>query len=67
MNIAELQKLLGVMFRETYKGDTEVQMNILELGKGIKRLLEKGALNPFEDYEENKKKIFNEMRQIKND
>lgn len=65
MNIIQFQELLGMLFRTTYKGDTVIQLNLLELGRAVERLLENRLISPFDDYEENKQKIFDEMRQIK--
>lgn len=65
MNIIQFQELLGMLFRTTYKGDTIIQLNLLELGRAVERLLENRLISPFDDYEENKQKIFDEMRQIK--
>ncbi|MDW8564679.1 hypothetical protein [Staphylococcus shinii] len=65
MNIIQFQELLGMLFRTTYKGDTAIQLNLLELGRAVERLLKNRLISPFDDYEENKQKIFDEMRQIK--
>ncbi|WP_210139505.1 hypothetical protein [Staphylococcus sp. GDY8P67P] len=64
MKIAEFQQLLGHLFRTTYKGDTDVQLCLLELGYAVKRLLENGRLTPFDNYDENKQMIFNEYRGV---
>lgn len=64
MKIAEFQQLLGHLYRDTYKGDTDVQACLLELGYAVKRLLENGRLTPFDDYDENKQMIFNEYRGV---
>ncbi|GEQ01955.1 MULTISPECIES: hypothetical protein [Staphylococcus] len=64
MKIAEFQQLLGYLFRTTYKGDTDVQTCLLELGYAVKRLLENGRLTPFDDYDENKQMIFKEYRGV---
>ncbi|MDU0461960.1 hypothetical protein [Staphylococcus ureilyticus] len=64
MKIEEFQQLLGYLFRTTYKGDTDVQTCLLELGYAVKRLLENGCLTPFDDYDENKQMIFNEYRGV---
>ena len=53
MSIAELQQLLGRLYRDTYKGNTAIQLCILELGYAVQRLLENGLITPFDDYEEN--------------
>lgn len=64
MTIAQFQQLLGNLFRTTYKGDTDVQTCLLELGYAVKRLLENGRLTPYDDYDENKQTIFNEYRGV---
>ncbi|MFH9456639.1 hypothetical protein [Staphylococcus ureilyticus] len=64
MKIAEFQQLLGYLFRTTYKGDTDVQTCLLELGYAVKRLLENGRLTHFDDYDENKQMIFKEYRGV---
>ena len=64
MNIGQFQTLLGYLYRETYKGDTDVQSCLLELGYTIKRLLENGRLTPFDDYEENKNIIFKNYKGV---
>ena len=64
MTIAQFQQLLGHLFRTTYKGDTDVQTCLLELGYAVKRLLENGRLTPFDNYDENKQMIFNEYRGV---
>lgn len=64
MTIGQLQQLLGHLYRTTYKGDTGVQLCLLELGYAVKRLLENGRLTPFDDYEENKQMILNEYRGV---
>ncbi|MDW4150053.1 hypothetical protein QI200_12010 [Staphylococcus saprophyticus] len=61
MTIGQFQQLLGYLFRETYKGDTLVQANILELGWAVERLLKNGRITAYDDYEDNKQLIFDEM------
>ncbi|SUM69859.1 hypothetical protein [Staphylococcus nepalensis] len=61
MNINQFKQLLGYLYREQYKGDTAIQANLLELGWAIDRLLKKGQLTPFDNYDEHKKIIFKEM------
>ena len=61
MTIGQFQQLLGYLFRETYKGDTLVQANILELGWSVERLLKNGSITAYDDYEDNKQLIFDEM------
>ena len=43
MSIGQFQTLLGYLYRETYKGDKDVQSCLLELGYTIKILLKMGA------------------------
>lgn len=64
MKIAEFQQLLGYLYRTTYKGDTDVQLCLLELGYAINRLLENGSLTPFDDYEEKKNIIFKNYKGV---
>ncbi|MDW4078310.1 hypothetical protein QI263_11805 [Staphylococcus saprophyticus] len=64
MTIGQFQQLLGYLYRTTYKGDTDVQACLLELGYAIKRLLENERLTPFDDYDENKEMIFKEYRGV---
>ncbi|MGS0663797.1 hypothetical protein ACU40P_03485 [Staphylococcus arlettae] len=64
MTIGQTQQLLGHLYRTTYRGDTGVQLCLLELGYAVKRLLENGRLTPFDDYDENKQMIFNEYRGV---
>lgn len=61
MSIGQFQQLLGYLFREQYKGDTVIQANILELGWAVDRLLKNGRITAYDDYEDNKKLIFDEM------
>ncbi|WP_210140358.1 hypothetical protein [Staphylococcus sp. GDX8P107P-1] len=61
MTIGQFQQLLGYLFRETYKGDTLIQDNILELGWAVERLLKNGRITAYDDYEDNKQLIFDEM------
>lgn len=64
MSIGQFQTLLGYLYRETYKGDTDVRSCLLELGYTIKILLENGRLTPFDDYEENKNIIFKNYKGV---
>jgi hypothetical protein len=64
MSIAELQQLLGRLYRDTYKGNKAIQLCILELGYAVQRLLENGLITPFDDYEENKQIIFDEYKGV---
>ncbi|MGX0157606.1 hypothetical protein [Staphylococcus cohnii] len=64
MSINRFKQLLGHLYRDTYKGDTLIQRNLLELGWATERLLVSGRLTPFDDYDENKQMIFNEYRGV---
>lgn len=64
MTIGQFQQLLGYLYRETYKGDKDVQSCLLELGYTIKILLENGSLTPFDDYEEKKNIIFKNYKGV---
>lgn len=64
MTIGQFQQLLGYLYRTTYKGDTGVQLCLLELGYAVKRLLENDRLTPFDDYDEYKEMIFKEYRGV---
>lgn len=61
MSIEEFQQLLGHLYRDTYKGDTLIQRNLLELGWATERLRVNGRITPFDMYEEKKDIIFEEM------
>lgn len=61
MNIKQFQQLLGHLYRDTYKDDTLIQRNLLELGWATERLLVSGRITPFDVYEEKKDIIFEEM------
>ena len=61
MTIKQFKKLLGHLFRTTYKDDTLIQANLLELGWATERLLVSGRITPFDVYEEKKDIIFEEM------
>lgn len=64
MSINQFKQLLGHLYRDTYKGDTLIRRNLLELGWATERLLVSGRLTPFDDYDENKQMIFNEYRGV---
>ena len=61
MTIKQFQQLLGHLYRDTYKDDTLIQRNLLELGWATERLLVSGRITPFDVYEEKKNIIFEEM------
>ena len=61
MSINQFKQLIGHLYRDTYKGDTLIQRNFLELGWATERLLVSGRITPFDVYEEKKNIIFEEM------
>ena len=61
MSINQFKQLLGHLYRDTYKGHTLIQRNLLELGWATERLLVSGRITPFDVYEEKKNIIFEEM------
>lgn len=61
MSINQFKQLLGHLFRTTYKGDTLIQRNLLELGWSTERLLMSGRITPFDVYEDKKEIIYKEM------
>ncbi|ASE37769.1 hypothetical protein NW126_04765 [Staphylococcus pettenkoferi] len=64
MKINELQETLRRMYKE-YEREPLIQMRIIDWGKTINRLLDEKRLNIFDDFEENKDFIFNEMEAFK--
>ncbi|MDW4218188.1 hypothetical protein QI184_06270 [Staphylococcus saprophyticus] len=64
MTIGQFQQLLGYLYRTTYKGDTLIQRNLLELGWATEILLVSGRITPFDVYEEKKETIFKEYRGV---
>ncbi|MGE7364034.1 hypothetical protein ACUXJP_002024 [Staphylococcus cohnii] len=61
MSINRFKQLLGHLYRDTYKGDTLIQRNLLELGWATERLLVSGRITPFDEYEDKKEIIYKEM------
>ena len=61
MSINQFKQLIGHLYRDTYKGDTLIQRNLLELGWATERLLVSGRITPFDVYEEKKNIIFEGM------
>lgn len=61
MSINQFKQLLGHLYRGTYKGDTLIQANLLELGWATERLLMSGRITPFDEYEDKKEIIYKEM------
>ncbi|MCM5673543.1 hypothetical protein [Staphylococcus hominis] len=62
MIIAELQQTLGVMYREIYKDEPLIRELILEMGWAIDRLLKKDELVMFDEYENVREVIEQEMK-----
>ncbi|MBA8777643.1 hypothetical protein HR081_12270 [Staphylococcus schleiferi subsp. coagulans] len=61
MNVNEMKKYLGYLYREVYKGDTLIQINLVQMGWAIDRLLDSGRITPFHDYDEVSRLIFDEI------
>lgn len=51
MTIGEMQDFLGNLYRDTYKGDTLIQINLVQMGWAIERLLNRGEITLFDDYD----------------
>lgn len=62
MIIADLQKTLGVMYREVYKDEPLIRELILEMGWAIDRLLKKDEIVMFDEYENVREVIGQEMK-----
>lgn len=62
MIIAELQQTLGVMYREVYKDEPLIRELILEMGWTIDRLLKKDEIVMFDEYENVREVIEQEMK-----
>ena len=62
MIIADLQKTLGVMYREVYKDEPLIRELILEMGWAIDRLLKKDEIVMFDEYENVRELIEQEMK-----
>ncbi|MCY1577213.1 hypothetical protein NW127_11205 [Staphylococcus pettenkoferi] len=65
MKINELQETLRRMYKE-YEREPLIQMRIIDWGKTINRLLDENRLQVFDDFDEHKDFIFNEMEAFKN-
>ncbi|PTG54712.1 hypothetical protein BU692_10280 [Staphylococcus chromogenes] len=61
MTIGEMQDFLGNLYRETYKGDTLIQINLVQMGWAIERLLNRGQITLFDDYDKVSHIIFDEI------
>ncbi|MGG6828757.1 UNVERIFIED_CONTAM: hypothetical protein MX611_00835 [Staphylococcus haemolyticus] len=62
MIIAELQTLLGDLYRNDYKDDPIIQKSILEMGWAVDRLLKSEEITFFDDYDNVKSKILDETK-----
>lgn len=62
MIIAEFQQTLGVMYREVYKDEPLIRELILEMGWAIDRLLKKDKIVMFDEYENVREVIEQEMK-----
>ncbi|MDU6765357.1 MAG: hypothetical protein E6445_10360 [Staphylococcus sp.] len=67
MIIAELQQTLGVMYREVYKDEPLIRELILEMGWAIDRLLKKDEIVMFDEYENVREVIEQEMKWRRSD
>ncbi|EJE4550679.1 hypothetical protein CRB13_000626 [Staphylococcus pseudintermedius] len=61
MTVLEMKEFLGDLFRNTYKGDTLIQINLVQMGWAIERLLVSERISPFDDYDEVSRLIFDEI------
>ncbi|WP_257976133.1 hypothetical protein [Staphylococcus pseudintermedius] len=56
-----MKEFLGDLYRSTYKGDTLIQINLVRMGWAIERLLVSERINPFDDYDEVSRLIYDEI------
>ncbi|GAB0232825.1 hypothetical protein [Staphylococcus pseudintermedius] len=61
MTVLEMKEFLGDLYRSTYKGDTLIQINLVQMGWAIERLLVSERINPFDDYDEISRLIYDEI------
>lgn len=61
MTVLEMKEFLGDLYRSTYKGDTLIQINLVQMGWAIGRLLVSERINPFDDYDEVSRLIYDEI------
>lgn len=61
MTIGEMQDFLGDLYRDTYKGDMLIQINLVQMGWAIERLLNRGQITLFDDYDKVSHIIFDEI------
>ncbi|MDK3903114.1 hypothetical protein O0D91_01355 [Staphylococcus pseudintermedius] len=56
-----MKEFLGDLYRSTYKDDTLIQINLVQMGWAIERLLVNERINPFDDYDEVSRLIYDEI------
>ena len=61
MTVGEMQDFLGDLYRDAYKGDTLIQINLVQMGWAIERMLDRGQITPFDDYDKVSHLIFDEI------
>lgn len=61
MTVLEMKEFLGDLYRSTYKGDTLIQINLVQMGWAIERLLVSERINPFDDYDKVSRLIYDEI------
>ncbi|EKH2236609.1 hypothetical protein O4M52_000829 [Staphylococcus pseudintermedius] len=61
MTVLEMKGILGDLYRSTYKDDTLIQINLVQMGWAIERLLVSERISPFDDYDEVSHLIFDEI------
>ncbi|AZB66568.1 hypothetical protein GA284_01950 [Staphylococcus pseudintermedius] len=61
MTVLEMKEFLGDLYRSTYKDDTLIQINLVQMGWAIERLLVNERINPFDDYDEVSRLIYDEI------
>ncbi|EGQ2953995.1 hypothetical protein EAF09_02945 [Staphylococcus pseudintermedius] len=61
MTVLEMKEFLGDLYRSTYKGDTLIQINLVQMGWAIERLLVSERINTFDDYDEVSRLIYDEI------
>lgn len=61
MTVLEMKEFLGDLYRNAYKGDTLIQINLVQMGWAIERLLVRERISPFDDYDEVRRLIFDEI------
>lgn len=61
MTVLEMKEFLGDLYRITYKDDTLIQINLVQMGWAIERLLVSERISLFDDYDEVSHLIFDEI------